>query len=113
MTAKKDKRPVYQLTDGKALKALLTTARRVGKKTAELNGELGAAVGNAVEHKHLHRKAFSIIKQCDGMEPEKLAEFKAHFDHYWIEAGLEERVDSVERLPIDDGKVVPIKEAAE
>lgn len=110
--AKKDKEPVYQLTPGKTLKALLTTAKRIGKKVTELSGELGAAVANAVEHHHLHRYAFSIIKRCNTMEPEKLAEFKAHFDHYWIEAGLEERADSAPRMEMGEN-VVPIKEAAE
>lgn len=111
--SKKDKAPVYQLTPGAKLKALLTTARRVTKQVTKLSSELGAAVANAVEHHHLHRKAFSIIKQCNTMEPEHLAEFKAHFDHYWIEAGLQERADSVERLPLNDEKVVPIREVAE
>lgn len=120
MAGKKKSEPVYQLTEGKTVKALLVTAKRVGKKTAELNGELGAAVANAVEHKYLHRKAFSFINQLNKMEPEKLAEFKAHFDHYWIEAGLEERAESAPRMEMGeeagdkkDDKVVPMQRAAE
>lgn len=94
--------PIYQLTAQATLLALLKTAKRVGEKMSGLSGELGAAVANAVEHKNLHRKAFSIIKQLDRMPPEKLAEFKAHFDHYWDKAGLEERVKDAPRMEMGE-----------
>jgi hypothetical protein len=121
MAKKKDKSaPVYQLPAEKTLNALLRQARKAYKDTREIAGEQGAAIANAVEHSHLHKKAFSTIKGCDRMTAEKLAEWKAHFDDYFVKCGLQERADSVERLPMgedeSDGKVADLdahRQAAE
>lgn len=112
--SKKKSEPVYQLPPEKKLTSLLALGRRTYKQVQSLSGEFGQAVANAAEHHHVHRKAFAVIRQLDRMENEKLAEFKAHFDDYYVKAGLQEREDSVELLPMeDDDKVVPIREAAE
>lgn len=102
--AKKKSAPVYQLPAEKTLRSLLRQAKKAYEETTAIAGEQGAAIGNAVEHHHLHRKAFSTIKGCDRMPAEKLAEWKAHFDDYFVKCGLQERVDSVERLPLEDKK---------
>lgn len=130
--SKKKAEPVYQLTSEKTLVSLLKIARNVGKKIREFSGEIGAAVANASEHHHLHRVAWSMIKTLDSkyrdgsgkLIPEKLAEFKAHFDHYWTKSGLEEAAESAPRLEMGDdpdggkgekggSKVVPMRAAAE
>ena len=91
-----------QMTPGKKLKALLTKSKSVSTEMHELSGSLGQAVANAVEHDHLHRKAFSITKTLHKMEPEKLAETLAHLDYYLVESGLRERAAKVARLPMGD-----------
>lgn len=72
-------------------------------KQATLRDQMGSAIGNAVEHQFLHRKAHSHFRQLDKMEPEKLAEFLFHFFHYCTMGGIFERAASVRSLDLDDG----------
>jgi len=84
----------------KKLKQLITTARRTYKETRKASGELGEAISAAIEHDHLHRKAFAFIKAADRMEPEALAEYWHTLQLYMDMAGLTERVDSVPALKL-------------
>lgn len=108
MTKKADKKspsaPVYQLPSKSKINALLVGSRKARKDMRGIAGDEGAAIANACEHDHLHKKAYGIIKNCDNMTDEKLAEFKTHFDDYFVKSGLQARVDSVERLPMGDDK---------
>ena len=94
---------VTGITPGATLKKLLKKARDTKKEVAGLSGEFGQMVANAVENSHLHRKAFSFTKQLDQMADEKLAECMTHFEHYLEAAGINARVEKVQRLPLKDG----------
>lgn len=92
---------VTSLTPKKVLETLLKMSKRIKDQTQLLSGEAGQAIANAVENQHLHKKAFSHIKALDRMEPERLADYMEHFDHYFVAAGLEDRVRKVMKLPLD------------
>lgn len=90
------------ITPANKLKSLLKKAKDTSRDTRELSGSLGQAVANAVEHDHLHRKAFNIVKTLNAMEPEKLAETMYHLEHYLEVSGINERVAKVGRLDLGD-----------
>lgn len=96
--------PVYQLPSKGKINALLVGSRKHHKLASGISGDEGQAISNACEHDHLHKKAYAIIKACDRMTDEKLAEFKCHLDDYFVKSGLQERCDNVERLPMGDDK---------
>lgn len=94
------------MTPKKKLLTLLASARAAYAEQRSISGEIGAATKEAAEHDHLHKKAFATIKGLDRMEPEKLADFFAHFDYYCEATGLRKRAGAVMRMPLgdDDGK---------
>ena len=61
------------------------------KQQAELAGTIGEAIAQAVEKKHLDRKAFGIACQLDGMADEKLAVSYFHLLRYMDDLGIPER----------------------
>lgn len=89
---------VKQAINATKLKALLKAKRAAIKDTAEIAGTLGQAIARAVEKDHLHRKAFTVVSALDRMEPEKLADFLDHFEHYLEISGLNARAKQVQRL---------------
>ena len=97
----------YRLTGKTDLNSLLRRCRSRSQQVQTIAGEIGEDIAKAAETKYLHRGAFAVTRKLDKMEPEKLAEFLVHFDHYLMEAGLRERAESVGELPIsevdDDG----------
>ncbi len=96
------------------LRQLIKDARTAYKDVREIAGSFGAKVASAVEHDHLHRKAFSVCKTADRMEPEKLAEFLDALDYYLDASGLRERATSAPRMPMGDNiEEFPGNEAAE
>lgn len=94
------------MTSARKLNSLLSDARKAYKDQRSISGELGAAIKEAAEHDHLHKKAFATIRSLDRMEPEKLADFFAHFDYYCDASGLRKRAGAVMRMPLDDGREV-------
>ena len=94
------------MTSAKKLNALLSDARKAYKEQRSISGELGAAIKEAAERDHLHKKAFATVRALDRMEPENLADFFAHFDYYCDASGLRKRAGAVMRMPLDDGKEV-------
>lgn len=104
-----DKAPVAErntkLTSPATLKSLLKSGRALKENLDELTSAHSAEVREAVDKKHLHKKAFGVIKMLDRMTAEKLADFMEHFDHYFEASGLEERANSAQRLPMGDGPV--------
>lgn len=66
-----------------------------------VRGTYGQAVADAVENKHLHKKAWSTAMREDKMEPEQLKLYYEHLDHYRDELGLIKRADSAPDLPMD------------
>lgn len=85
------------------LKSLLTSARSTTKDVASLTGSLREKIAYAVENNHLHTKAFGVVRTLDRMEPEKLADFLDHFEHYMEVSGLNERAKSAQRLQFGPG----------
>lgn len=120
---------VIEVISEKKLKALLNQARSSTKDIASITGEMREKIGYAKEHDHLHTGAFGLTRRLDRMEPEKLADFMDHFDHYFNVSGLAKRREQAQRLNFgpgdaeseegdeDDGKVrqlrQPQREAAE
>jgi hypothetical protein len=94
------------------LKQLIKDARTAYKDTRAIAGDFGQKIASAVEHDHLHRKAFSVAKTADRMEPEKLAEFLDALDYYLDASGLRERAASAPRMEMGDN-VEQFPEAAE
>lgn len=92
---------VRQLTPGAVLKKLRGIFRGMKNDIDEARGTYGAAVGEAVEKKHLHKRAWATALKEDRMEPEALAEYYDHLNHYRDELGLIERAESAPRLEVD------------
>ena len=57
----------------------------------EAVGAIGSAIADAVERKHLDRKAFGIFRTLARMSDERLATTLAHLDHYRQIGGLDDR----------------------
>jgi hypothetical protein len=87
----------------KRLRSLLATNRKVQNDITEIAGGLGSEIKEAVETHHLHRKAFNVVKMCDRMEPEKLADFLDHLEHYLEISGMNERAASAPQLSVVAG----------
>lgn len=85
------------------LTSLMKAKRGATKDTAEINGQLGNLIREAVENNHLHRKAFSTICVLDKMENEKIADFLMHFEYYLDISGIKKRADAVMKMPLEDG----------
>jgi Ran GTPase-activating protein (RanGAP) involved in mRNA processing and transport len=78
-------------------KKLIALLREVTSTTAdmqELSGSLNERIGHAVEHDHLHKKAFSTLRVMDRMTPEKLADYWDTLQFYVDASGLGERAAS-------------------
>lgn len=86
------------------LRSLLKSARVAQKDINQIAGDLGAEVKNAVDKDYLHRKAFSVCKTADRMEPEKLADFLDCLDHYLDISGLRDRASKVQRMDFGSGE---------
>ncbi len=103
----KDKAAVAErttlVTSGATIKALLRSGRSLKESLDELTSAHSAEVREAVDKKHLHKKAFNMIKALDRLTPEKLADCMEHFDSYYTSSGLEDREKSAQRLPMGEG----------
>jgi hypothetical protein len=93
------------------LKSLLRDSRAAYRDTRSIAGTLGESIAQAVEHNHLHRKAFAAVRAEDRMEPDKLAEYYDTLELYRDMCGLTERAKSAPKFPhiIEGGR----QEAAE
>lgn len=61
------------------------------KQMSEIAGSLGEMVANAVEKKHLDRKAFSIVRALDSLSDERLAITLPHLMRYIDDLDLRKR----------------------
>lgn len=86
------------------LKELLASSRKAYKDVREIAGSLGAEIKDAVENHRLHRKAFSVLKTADRMEPEKLLEFRDTLLYYFDIGGIDARCEQASRLNLGDGR---------
>jgi hypothetical protein len=91
---------VVKLISAPKLKSILSSTQKAKEDIAEITGPLGEEIKSAIEKHHLHRKAFNAIKSIYNAPPEKLREFKDHFDYYWEASGLEKKANSAPRLPM-------------
>jgi hypothetical protein len=94
-----------KLPSTKKLSALLAESRTAYQDQRSISGELGASVKEMAEHDHLHKKAFASVKASDRMEPEALADYFAHRDHYEEVLGLRKRAGSVMKMPLDEAEI--------
>lgn len=99
---KKPDKSIGQQVGQRKLRELMASARSAHQDTREIAGTLGAEIKDAVENHHLHKKAFSVIRTADRMEPEKLVEFLDCLDLYLDLSGLRERAAKAPRLGLDD-----------
>jgi hypothetical protein len=103
MLAKTDPNANVQQIGPRKLKTLAGQAKAAYRASRQAAGQLGEAVRSAVEHDHLHAKAFRSVMAEDRMEPDELADFYAAQEFYREQLGLLERARSAPRLPIDEG----------
>jgi len=94
---------VKKVISGQKLKNLMAAKRSAKKDTAEIAGQVGQMIRDAVENNHLHRKAFATIVTLDAMEPEKVRDFLDHFDYYLDVSGIKKKAEAAPRLPMGDG----------
>lgn len=93
---------VRELISKPKLKSLMNTVQKAKIDIAEINGATGQEVREAIEKKHLHRRAFNACKPLMKLTAEHLAEFKDHFDYYWEALGLEAKAAGAPRLPMGE-----------
>ena len=91
---------VRQVTPAKDVQTLVRRCKGQKKQIDEGVGVLREMIANAVEKKFLHKGAFAMARKLDNMEPEKLAEFFDHFDHYVDSLGLRARAESAPSLDL-------------
>lgn len=89
-----------KLVPAKVLKSLLKSSRSLKESTDDLTLAYASEVKQAQDKQGLHKGAYATITKLDRMTPEKLADWKEHFDHMWSAAGLEDRVNSAPKLPM-------------
>src|ERR1700761_1727735 len=86
------------LTPKNLLDELAKAKRDTKKRTQSISGTLGQKIAEAVENKHLDRKAFSIACQLDALDDEKL-HITYHNLLYYMEAlGVEKRATAQEEM---------------
>ena len=85
------------------VKKLLASHRAAKRDSSQIAQGLGAEIKEAVSNNNLHGGAFKFGAKLDKMEPEKLALFMDHFEHYYVSAGLEKRANSVIRMEFPEG----------
>lgn len=86
------------LISERKLKGLLATVRTKQAEIDSVNGSLREKIAYAADHDHLHTKAFSIIRQWDKMEAEKLKELWDTLSVYMDMSGLSARIAQVQPM---------------
>lgn len=66
----------------KDFSTLAQRCRAYQSQVSESSGSMGELIKGAAETKSLHRGAFNLWRKLDKQEPNKIAEFLAHFDYY-------------------------------
>lgn len=93
---------VEQLINAKQLKSLLAADDSHKEEIDGVVGSLREKIAFAVKNHHLDKKAYALTKQFNRMSAEKLADLWPRLLAYMDMAGLMERIESVERLPLGD-----------
>lgn len=95
-------RAVGNMISQNDLKNLLRRCTTDANQIGTINGTLRERIADAVEKKHLDKKAFALLRRLDKMENEDLATFWDNFLAYMDMAGLNERIESVGKLPLPE-----------
>lgn len=82
------------------LNVLMQTVAEIKGRADSQNGKLREAIAQAVQHQHLNKEVFALIRRLDKKEPEALLLFLEDFDDYLEKTGLHDRADSVGKLPL-------------
>ena len=107
----------------KTIQNLAKEKRNAKKRMQSISGEIGQAIGKAVEDKHVDRKALSIACSLDALDDERLHVTYVHLMEYIEHLGIKKRAlaqaELFEDRPKqedddhkDDGKVTHIGAAA-
>ena len=116
--AKKEETTI-KLPPATTLKSLAIAKDKLKKQLKHAKDGFDAELAEAVDKKHVHKKALAQVLKERNMEPGELHMFYAHLDHYRDKLGLLELAASAPPLPMDDegeedeGGEEEFKEAAE
>lgn len=108
---------VRRVIDQASAMRLLKICRSKQSEANSLTGELREEIANAVAKKGLHKKAFSVIRQMDKMEPPQLADYIESLYHLIDVCGMAERANSAPSFTAsmeqddDDGEQQTIAES--
>lgn len=95
--------PITTLIDEKKLNKLLDADNGYKEEISDVVGTLREKIGNAVENDHLHKGAYADLKKFDRIKTaEKLSEHFLTLLAYMKMRGLFERINSVQRLDLDE-----------
>lgn len=90
------------------LKKLVRLCAGLLDESRTINGTIREKIDNAVEHEHLNKEVFALIRKLDKKEPAALYWFLEDFEHYLDASGLSDKADEVLDL-IKSGKGNPPK----
>lgn len=86
------------MTPKSVLEDLLKETRNAKKRTQSISGKIGEQIAKAVEEKHLDRKAFSIARQLDALDEERLHLTYYNLLYYLDVLGVVKRATAQEEM---------------
>lgn len=92
----------YKLISENDLNNLLKSINGLEGDKNETVGMIREKIGYAKEKKNLHTPAFALIRKFDKMEAEKLSDFWSHLRAMMEMRKLDEKIESVNRLPLPE-----------
>lgn len=101
-TAAQVKHPAKQISENDLMR-LLGRCNSLGTQAAEITGEMGNLVKQAVDGKNLDRTAFTIVRRLYKMSTQKLHSTLPALLLYIDMARLEEKLASEPQLDLSDG----------
>jgi len=96
-----------KVIDEGSFKKLVKAVENAEADKNEAVGSIGSLVANAIEKKHLHKKAFSIYRGLKRLSDAHLALTLSHLDHYREIGGLDERASRQMELGLQPGEGEP------
>jgi hypothetical protein len=84
-----------------SLKSLMKSCASFKAEADSSNGSMREKIAYAVEHNHLNKGVFALIRRLDKLEAEKLLIFLEDLELYLDFSGLNDRADSVGKLPLE------------
>jgi hypothetical protein len=79
-------------------KELVQAFKNAGANRLKINEAIGREINSAILRYGITRKVLTLIAKLDGLEAERLADWKDEFDHWWDVLGLEKRAESAPRF---------------